>query len=369
MRVTSTQLLGKIEFKMKSKTKSLQLLKKSRYSNLKKKLDSDLFNQDWVEVETKKVKIKKKRAIDLFSGAGGLALGLRQAGFNIVGSVEIDKDATKTMQTNFPESKHIYKPIEEVEDSEIKEFKKIDLVAGGPPCVGFSVAGYRNPKDPRNLYYREYLRFIKILKPKFFLMENVPGILTIENGRVRDLMMEEFQKLGYKTSVRILEAAEFNVPQFRTRAIFIGNRIGTKNPYPKPILDRDSYLKIEDFLKDLENHPRDPLINHEWTNHSKEFEKRISMVAPGESLYSNFKDAYKRQYLGVPSMTIKENHGGTHIHPKLNRVISVREMARLQTFPDDFFFEGTMKRGMWQVGNAVPVNLAKNIGLSINSFL
>jgi DNA (cytosine-5)-methyltransferase 1 len=200
-------------------------------------------------------------------------------------------------------------------------------------------------------------------------MENVPGILTIENGKVRDLMIREFEKMGYKTSVRILEAAEFNVPQFRTRAIFIGNRINKKNPYPKPILNKDNFLKIEDFLRDLENHPRDPSINHEWTNHSKQFEERISKVKPGQSLYEKFKDAYKRQYLGVPSMTIKENHGGTHIHPKLNRVISVREMARLQTFPDNFFFEGTMKRGMWQVGNAVPVNLAKHIGLSINSYL
>ena len=354
---------------MEKKITSLQLQKKSRYSRLKEKLDADLFNQNWVEIDTKKVRKSHKKTVDLFAGAGGLSLGLQQAGFKVIGSVEIDKDASKTINRNFPESIHFSKPIEDIKDSEIKKFGEIDLLAGGPPCVGFSVAGYRNPKDPRNQYYREYLRFLKILKPPFFLMENVPGILTIEGGRVRDLMFSEFKKLGYSTSVRILEAAEFEVPQFRSRAIFIGNRINVKNPYPKPILTKNNYIPIENAINDLLEHKRDRSINHEWTDHSKEFEKRISKVKPGSSLYEKFKDAYKRQYLGVPSMTIKENHGGTHIHPTLNRVISVREMARLQTFPDSFFFEGSMKRGMWQVGNAVPVKLAKHLGLAINSSL
>ena len=99
----------------------------------------------------------------------------------------------------------------------------------------------------------------------------------------------------------------------------------------------------------------------------RKFEKRISKVKPGQSLYEGFRDAYKRQYLGFPSMAVKENHGGTHIHPTLNRVISAREMARLQTFPDNFIFSGTMKRAMWQVGNAVPVKLGYHIGLAIKS--
>ena len=354
---------------MKS-NRSLQLQKKSRYSNLKRELDLDIFNASWIEVDTKvKKNVSEKKCIDLFSGAGGLALGLRNAGFHIYASVEIDKDASATMERNFPESKHFCNPIEEIPNTEIEGFGEIDLLAGGPPCVGFSVAGYRNPKDQRNLYYREYLRFLEILKPPFFLMENVPGILTISNGQVKELMFKEFERLGYKTSVRIMEAAEFEVPQFRSRAIFIGNRLNLNNPYPRPILNKENYLAIEDIIDDLKNHPRDPSINHEWTNHSKNFENRISAVEPGNSLYSNFKDAYKRQYLGVPSMTIKENHGGTHIHPTLNRVISVREMARLQTFPDNFFIEGTMKRGMWQVGNAVPVKLSEHLGLAIKSLL
>ena len=353
------------------KTRSLQLQKRSRYSKLKENLDNDIFNNNWHEVDTSKWKKPSKtiNAVDLFSGAGGLALGLQNAGFKIKGSVEIDVDASATINRNFKNTKHINNPIEEIHKAEIQEFKNIQLVAGGPPCVGFSVAGYRNPKDVRNLYYREFLRFIEVLKPKYFLMENVPGILTIDEGKVKELMLNEFKKLGYETSIRILEAAEFTVPQFRTRAIFIGNRVGLSNPYPKKILNKEEYIPIEDAINDLVDHPRDPSINHEWTNHSKKFEQRISRVKPGDSLYATFKDAYKRQYLGVPSMTIKENHGGTHIHPTLNRVISVREMARLQTFPDNFFFEGTMKRGMWQVGNAVPVKLAEHIGKAIISEL
>ena len=111
--------------------------------------------------------------------------------------------------------------------------KKIHLVCGGPPCNGFSVAGYRNPDDPRNLYFREFIRFLKIIKPDFFMMENVPGILTMSKGQVKNIVLSEFKNAGYtNTSVRILEAADFGVPQLRSRAIFIGNRHNLKNPYP-----------------------------------------------------------------------------------------------------------------------------------------
>tara|TARA_A100001015_G_C15038722_1_gene738076 strand:+ start:130 stop:1206 length:1077 start_codon:yes stop_codon:yes gene_type:complete len=355
------------------KIASHQLQRKSRYSNIKKLLDEDLFNSNWIEVNTKKISKKKCNInfIDLFSGAGGISLGFEKCGFKKIASFEIDKDASATIRKNFPNSLHFEDDLQKVTNRKLKEIfknKKIDIVCGGPPCNGFSVAGYRNPDDPRNFLFREFMRFIKFFKPKVFMMENVPGILTMSNGEVKDLMLSEFAKLGYEnTSVRILEAANFEVPQMRTRAIFIGNLKGNKNHYPKIINQKENYLKIEDHINDLKDHPRDPQINHEWTKHSKEFEKRISKVKPGESLYEGFRDAYKRQYLGYPSMAIKENHGGTHIHPQLNRVISAREMARLQTFPDNFIFSGSMKRAMWQVGNAVPVNFAHHIGLAIKS--
>ena len=128
-------------------------------------------------------------------------------------------------------------------------------------------------------------------------------------------------------------------------------------------------MPIEDAIGDLPDWERIPSLNHEWTRHSKEFEKRISKVPPGGSLYETFMDAYKRQYRGVPSMTIKENHGGTHIHPTLDRCISAREMARLQSFPDDFIFEGPMKKAMWQIGNAVAPFMARAIADALAPFL
>jgi DNA (cytosine-5)-methyltransferase 1 len=166
-------------------------------------------------------------------------------------------------------------------------------------------------------------------------------------------------------SVHILEAADYGVAQLRPRTIFIANRFGLKNPYPKPQLKPEEYAPIEAAIDDLKNKAPDPAINHEWTKHKKDFVERIKQVKPGCSLYEKFYDAYKRQYKGVPSMTIKENHGGTHIHYELDRCISAREMARLQSFPDSFIFEGTMKKAMWQIGNAVAPVMFKNIALGI----
>ena len=166
-------------------------------------------------------------------------------------------------------------------------------------------------------------------------------------------------------SVRILESAAFGVPQLRPRVIFIANRHGLPNPYPREILNESEYRTIESAIDDLKILGRNQMPNHEWTNHSAEFEYRLSQIKAGESLYSSFRDAFKRQYRDKPSMTVKENHGGCHIHYELNRVISAREMARLQTFPDDFIFSGRFKRVYWQIGNAVPCLLSYCIALSI----
>ena len=194
-------------------------------------------------------------------------------------------------------------------------------------------------------------------------MENVPGILTMQKGAVKDAIREAFAEAGYPhASVAILEAATYGVPQLRPRAIFMANRFGLPNPYPKPQLTSAEYKPIESAISDLPAWQPVPEINHEWTRHSAAYMERIAQVPPGGSLYPTFLDAFKRQYPGLPSMTIKENHGGTHIHPHLNRVISAREMARLQTFPDTFIFEGPMKKAMWQIGNAVPPRLAECIG-------
>jgi len=347
----------------------------SRYVGMQRDLDEDLFNFNWHKVDTNK--INKMTAVynfvDLFSGAGGLSLGFEKSNFKQIISSELDPDASATIRKNFPHTTHFDGYIEDVSDEQLLKAAKghtIHVVCGGPPCQGFSVAGYRNPNDKRNLLFRQFIRVTRLLNPWFFLMENVPGILTMSNGQVKDTILKAFADIGYpNVSVRILEAAKYGVPQYRSRAIFIGNRFGMKNPYPKEILADSQYKPIESAIMDLKNHPRDPRINHEWTEHSKEYEKRIAKVKPGDSLYDTFRDAFKRQRMGEPAMAIKENHGGTHIHPVLNRVISAREMARLQTFPDDFIFEGRMKRVMWQVGNAVPVLMAKHMALALRPSL
>lgn len=347
----------------------------SRYSGLKATLDRDMFNQNHFEVDTKNLEVngKEYNFVDLFAGAGGLSTGFKQANFNKIFSVELDDDASATLRRNFPESHHFEKPIENLTEDEMDEAtngKKIHVVCGGPPCQGFSVAGLRNPHDPRNQLFKEFVRIVKHLKPMYVVLENVPGILTMQQGGVYKEILEQFAKIGYPNmSVRILEAATFGAPQLRTRAVFIGNRLDRKNPYPKEQYSKEHYKSIESAIDDLKDHPRDASINHEWTAHSKQFEERIAKVPPGGSLYETFRDAYKRQYKGVPSMTAKENHGGTHIHYEKNRVLSARELARLQTFPDDFIFEGTMKRAYWQIGNAVPCILAKNVALALKSEL
>ncbi len=344
----------------------------SRYSGLKQNLDLDIFeNGNWDLVNTLNDLCQQSNFtfVDLFSGAGGISVGARDAGLKKLASVEIDEDASNTIRKNFPEAVHFEMPIEKVSEGAIETAlngKRVNIIFGGPPCQGFSVAGLRKPDDPRNQLFREYLRIVKHLKPEFVVIENVPGILTMENGKVYKEIKRQFAETGYPDmTVRILEAATFGVPQLRTRAIFIANKLGLVNPYPKEIFSKGGYRSIESSIDDLKNIPRSDFPNHEWTRHSKEMEARISKIPHGGSLYETFRDAYKRQYRGVPSMTVKENHGGCHVHYELNRVLSAREMARLQTFPDDFIFTGTFKRAYWQIGNAVPCLMAEHIARAI----
>jgi DNA (cytosine-5)-methyltransferase 1 len=321
----------------------------------------------WIKKIDFQEPIQKFNFIDLFCGCGGLTQGFFQAGMNPVGSVEVVEIAANTHKLNFPNC-NIYNG--DIKDIEPKKYfgKKnvIHLVIGGPPCQGFSVAGKRDPNDPRNKLFYEFVRVVDELKPWYIMLENVPGILTMKKGKIKEAIIKEFENIGYNNmSVSVLESANYGVPQFRPRAIFIANRFDLPNYYPNPQLSREEYVPIESAISDLSPDVPSPKINHEWTKHSKEFMERISKVPPGGSLYETFFDAFKRQYPGLPSMTIKENHGGTHIHPYLNRCISAREMARLQTFPDSFLFIGTMKKAMWQIGNAVPPLLGENIGKAL----
>ena len=340
-----------------------------RYEGIRKKFASNDADTAKVFVEFKE-KIPKPNGfqfIDLFCGAGGMTCGLSRAGYTARAAVEIVDIACDTHHRNFPDCKLHRGPVQDFDPAAaLKGMGQIHVVSGGPPCQGFSVAGFRNPKDERNQLFREFMRVIKAVQPWYVVMENVPGILTLAGGAFYRAILESFSEAGYPTvSVAVLESASYGVPQLRPRAIFIANRFGRFNPYPQPQLTPEKYQPIETGLRGLPENERIPEINHEWTKHSKTMEERLSKVPPGGSLYETFFDAWKRQYPGLPSMTIKENHGGTHVHPHLNRVLSAREMARLQTFPDDFIFCGTMKKAMWQIGNAVPPRLAEVIGKAL----
>lgn len=316
--------------------------------------------------------------IDLFSGAGGLSCGLVMAGFRPIGSVEIMEQAVATYKYNFIDKKHFDEKVEsrDIRKKEVKndlyksvKNKKVDVIVGGFPCQGFSMAGNRIVTDQRNTLYLDMLEIVKRLKPKVVVMENVPGLRSMLGGKVEEKIINDFEKIGYKINVAILNAADYYTPQTRHRVIFIGNRIGINNYHPKPILKQSEYRSTKSAIEDLINHKEDPLFNHVPTVHSKETQKKLLAVKEGESLYKNYTDAWKKCPWNEPSCTIKENHGGVNIHPKLPRVLTAREMARLQSFPDDFIFQGSKKWQLVQIGNAVPCYLGKAIGLSLEKML
>lgn len=359
----------------KQSVKKHKTARLGRYERIQKELATvkrDPY-QVMVDVNSLAGSLHTYNFIDLFCGAGGITQGLVQAGFNPVASVEINPIASATHQNNFPNCHHFCGDIHKFNTEEWLSqihFPSVHLVVGGPPCQGFSVAGKRDPNDPRNNLFQEFIRIVSEVRPWYVFMENVPGILTMKQGKTKQAIVQAFEDIGYtNVSIAILESAAYGVPQIRPRAIFIANRLGMRNPYPSPQLIPEQYRSIESAISDLPAYEPIPSINHQWTRHSPEYMERIAKVPPGGSLYESYTDAFKRQYPGKPSMTVKENHGGTHIHPHLNRVISAREMARLQTFPDSFIFEGTMKKAMWQIGNAVPPRLAECIGYALIPYL
>lgn len=357
-----------MESKMKRRTPNI-----IRYARIARTLELSLLNAGqirWIDTANIDPSGHTYTAADLFCGCGGLSLGFKQANFSLLFGVEIDPGACASFRYNFPEAFLWEMRIEELRVDEITQIlgdRQVQVLCAGFPCPGFSIAGLKDPKDPRNYLYKEVVRITKALQPWFIVLENVPRLVTLGNYLLA--IYNAFNDIGYTISAMILEAASYGVPQIRPRTIFIGNRFGMQNPYPRPILREKEYVAIETAIDDLKYVPRTPKINHEWTKHSELMEKRISEVPPGGSLYKSFHDAWKRQYRGVPSMTIKENHGGNHIHYELNRVLSAREMARLQSFPDEFIFNGTMKRVLFQVGNAVPPLLAKHIALALRPSL
>lgn len=316
--------------------------------------------------------------IDLFSGAGGLSCGLVMAGLNPIASVEIMPQAVATYERNFIKNKKFKEKVEtrDIRTQEVKDKlyesvdgKHIDVIVGGFPCQGFSMAGYRVVDDPRNSLYKEMKEIVEHLKPDFVVMENVEGLRSMLNGKVEEMIIEDYKKIGYEINLTVLNSADYYTPQTRHRVIFIGNRIGVTNYHPKPILDEEHYKTVGEAIGKYMDIPEDKSINHIFTKTSPEMKKRLEAIPVGKSLYSNYSDAWKKVDWDKPSCTVKENHGGVNIHPILSRPMTPRELATLQSFPEDFIFEGSKKWQLVQIGNAVPCYLGKAIGLALRKML
>ena len=312
--------------------------------------------------------------IDLFSGAGGLSCGLVMAGLNPIASVEIMPQAVATYERNFIIDKGFKEKVEtrDIREQSVKEKlyesvsgKKIDVIVGGFPCQGFSMSGYRVVDDPRNSLYKEMKDIVEHLKPDFVVMENVEGLRSMLNGKVEEKIINDYKEIGYEINITVLNSADYYTPQTRHRVIFIGNRIGATNYHPKPLLDEQHYISVGQAIGKYLDMPEDKSINHIFTKTSPEMKKRLEAIPVGKSLYGNYSDAWKKVDWNKPSCTVKENHGGVNIHPILNRPMTPRELAALQSFPDDFIFEGSKKWQLVQIGNAVPCLLGKAIGLSL----
>ena len=337
--------------------------------------NSDLsYDPIWVDIskEWENPKHQNLTFVDLFCGAGGLSKGLEMSGLEGVCGLDWFKEAGMTYRRNFH---HKYVEGDITLPDVKKEFyeavkaglngRQLTVVAGGFPCQGFSMAGNRIIDDPRNSLYKEMLEMVKNLQPEYVICENVVGLRTMLNGGVERKILSDFEDAGYKMNVTTLCAADYYTPQKRQRVIFIGNRIGATNYHPKPILSQSQYRTTGEAIGDLIDHPGDPAFNHVPTKHRADMAERMLKLPEGQSLYKGYSDAWKKCPWNEASCTIKENHGGVNIHPKLPRVLTAREMARLQSFPDDFVFEGKKNKQLVQIGNAVPPLLAKAVGLAI----
>ena len=309
---------------------------------------------------------------DLFCGAGGMAKGFENAGFKQICGLDWFKEAGMTYRNNFNH------PLIEgdIKDEEVKQNfistvnkilkgKKLNVLSGGFPCQGFSMSGNRIVEDPRNSLYKEMIEIIDRLNPDYVVAENVKGLRSLHNGKVEEKILKDIKNLGYDVNVTVLNSADYCVPQKRERVIFIANRINKKNYHPMPLLEEGSYKTTKEAIEDLMMTEDNKEFNHVRTKHNEDMKKRLLMVEEGKSLYDNYSDSWKKCPWNEASCTIKENHGGVNIHPIEPRVITVREMARLQSFPDDFIFKGSKGKQMVQIGNAVPPDLAKAIALSI----
>lgn len=348
------------------------------------------------------MKEKKHTVIDLFCGCGGLSYGFIEAGYDVAFGIDHWKDSIDTFEKNHSSSEGIVADLfsETAKEISLKaKIEKVDLIIGGPPCQGFSIAGKRIVDDERNKLYKSFVSFVALYKPRVFLMENVPNIVSMGKGIVKGNIIKDFEKLGYKVVCKVLMASDFGVPQNRKRAFFVGIQGNEEFSFPEPkTLNGQRVTAIEaisdlpeNSLNDGTKYPKTAksifqelirqnskgIYNHEITNHNEQTVEIISMVPDGGNYKNlpfelqktrNVNIAWTRLNSQKPSFTIDTGHRH-HFHYKYNRVPTVRESARIQSFPDTFIFYGSKTSQYKQVGNAVPPLLAKHLAFQLKKYL
>ena len=328
--------------------------------------------------------------VELFAGAGGLALGLEKAGFSSKGLFEIDKWAVQTLKKNRPSwnvmQEDIIKVTEEGIDKYLQLEEELDLLSGGYPCQSFSYAGKGlGLEDTRGTLFYNYGEFLKKLKPKIFLAENVKGLLSHNKGETLKIMIDVFENLGYKVKYKVLNSLDYNVSQKRQRLIIIGvrndiyNKIGVEFQFPEP---NEKKILLKDILKKVPESPYTPY---------SEKKKAIFKLVPQGGCWRNLPEDIAKEYMGnsfylgggktgmarkmswnEPGLTVlctPSQKQTDRCHPDELRPFTVRENARIQSFPDDWEFLGSISAQYKQIGNAVPVNLSVAIGKAIIDYL
>lgn len=345
----------------------------------------------------------KPKVIDLFAGVGGMSLGFENSGFDVVLANEYDPSIANAYQLNHKKTKMICGDITKLDFDEVFSdyIGKVDVVIGGPPCQGFSQKGQRKTiNDERNFLFKYYVKVVGLVKPKYFVMENVPNLLTAEHGFFRKEIEELFNKMGYQLKTGVLNASDYGVPQNRHRAVIIGKRGSEAPNLPTP---KNTKVTIWDAISDLaflnsgegtetQSYLMEPqssyqrklrsnnstLYNHVATKHSELALERLAMIPPNsgkevlppehltKSIYSGTWTRMRKDEISVTITTRFDTpSSGKFTHPYLNRAITVREAARIQSFPDNFVFVGNKGSQMKQVGNAVPPFLAAAIAKEI----
>ncbi|MBR1478789.1 MAG: DNA (cytosine-5-)-methyltransferase [Lachnospiraceae bacterium] len=325
--------------------------------------------------------------IDLFCGAGGLSLGFDSAHFENVFAVEYNADFAKTYARNFPKHNLIIDDIRNIDNNRIKELvgnNEVDVIIGGPPCQGFSIAGNIGRTfidDERNKLFKEFVRFVAYVKPRMFVMENVAAMATHLKGKTIKTIIKAFENAGcgYRVKYEVLNSANYGIAQERRRIVVVGIRsdIASEFSYPKKTDEVIPIKAVIDDLPKLESGQGSEIPNHTAMKHSVQMLEKMSYVKDGGNRMDIPKELrpksgdirkYIRYDSTKPSVCVTGDMRKI-FHYEQNRALTARELARIQSFPDDFVFEGTSIQIQQQIGNAVPPKLAYQIALKVEEAL